>query len=76
MIHKKQITNEDYDKIENSITLEKRKTIIKSIMDKMNSRIEYNQQETTYKKIIEDQTRKIKETIINETPYTGFYLYW
>ena len=45
-------------------------------MDKMNSRLEYNGIETTYKKIIEEQTKKIKESLLYETPYSGFFLYW
>lgn len=60
MIHKKQITKEDYDETENTITLEKRKIIIKNILDKINSEIEYNKKETTYKKIIEEQIKQLK----------------
>lgn len=76
MIHKKQVNNDDYDELENSLSLEKRKMIIKNILDKLNSRLEYNEKETTYKKIIEEQTRKLKETLLNETLYSGFFLYW
>ena len=74
MINNKQITLEDYQ--DQLITLEKRKIIIEKILSKLKNKINYKNQEKTYDEIMNEQVIKLKESIINDTNYKGFYLNW
>jgi len=74
LIHNKQIKIEDYQNQE--ITLEKRKIIISKIIEKLETEITYNNEKITYHQIIEKQINKLKNTIIHDEKYTGFYNKW
>ena len=74
MINNKQIKVEDYE--DQIITLEKRKVIIEKILKKMKNKINYKNHEKTYDEILEEQVTKLKESILNDTIYEGFYLNW
>ncbi len=76
LINKKQITNEDLDKRNNSLKLEKRKLIASKILDKIHTQITYNNEITTYKQIINKQTQNLKNSILNDTEFPEFYLRW
>lgn len=74
MINNKQIKIEDYQ--DQLITLEKRKIIIEKILKKLKNRINYKNHEKTYDEILNEQVIKLKESILNDTNYEGFYINW
>ncbi len=76
LINTKQVTTNDYDQTCNMLTLDARKLIISNIMNKINSKIIYKKEKTTYANIIEKQVNSIKNYLIKGTPYAGFYLRW
>lgn len=76
LINNKQITQEDIDKRNNTIKQKPRKTIATKILDKINTQLTYNEEKTTYKKIIQQQTKNLKNHILNNTPYQPFQLNW
>lgn len=76
IINNKQITTQDYNTEENSLTLEKRKLIINKIMKKLNTQLTYNKQDTTYKEIIENQTKNLTQYLQEDKEYKAFYLRW
>ena len=76
LINTGQITNDDLDKRNDSITLEKRKLIISKILDKINSKINFEGENLTYGEIINKQSQKIVNYLLNGEEYTGFYLRW
>lgn len=76
LINRRQVTNDDLDKRNNSIKLEKRKLIISKIQDKMHSTIKYNAEELTYSEIINQQSSNLVKTILNDEKFEGFNLHW
>lgn len=76
LINTGQITNDDLDKRNDSINLEKRKLIISKILDKVNSKINFEGENLTYGEIIDKQSQKIVNYLVNGEEYTGFYLRW
>lgn len=76
IINNKQITTQDYNTEENSLTLEKRKLIINKIMKKLNTQLTYKKQDTTYKEIIENQTKNLTQYLQENKEYKAFYLRW
>lgn len=76
LINKKQVTNDDMDKRNNSIKIEKRKLIVSKIQDKIHSTITYNDCEVTYADLIDQQSQNLVKTILNDEKYEGFKLRW
>ncbi len=76
LINRRQVTNDDLDKRNNSIKLEKRKLIISKIQDKMHSTIKYNGEELTYSEIINQQSSNLVKTLLNDEKFGGFNLHW
>ena len=76
LINTGQITNDDLDKRNDSISLEKRKLIIAKILDKVNSKINFEGENLTYGEIIDKQAQKIVNSLVNDKEYSGFYLRW
>ena len=76
LINTGQITNDDLDKRNDSISLEKRKLIIAKILDKVNSKINFEGENLTYGEIIDKQAQKIVNSLVNDKEYNGFYLRW
>ena len=76
LLNTNQVSVDDLDKRNNSIKLEKRKLITSSILDKINSNINYDGSNLTYNEIIDLQTKQIVNYLINEDKYAGFYLRW
>lgn len=76
LINTGQITNDDLDKRNDSISLEKRKLIIAKILDKVNSKINFEGENLTYGEIIDKQAQKIVNSLVNDEEYGGFYLRW
>lgn len=74
MINNRQIKIEDYQN--QLINLDKRKIIIEKILKKLKNRINYRNHEKTYDEILNEQVIKLKESILNDTNYEGFYINW
>lgn len=74
LINNNQIKLEDYQ--DQLITLEKRKIIIEKILQKLKNKINYKNHEKSYDEIMNEQVIKLKESIINDTNYEGFYINW
>jgi len=56
--------------------LEKRKLIIAKILDKVNSKINFEGENLTYGEIIDKRAQKIVDYLVNGKEYNGFYLHW
>ena len=76
LINRKQVTNNDLDKRNKSIKLEKRKLIISKIQEKLHSTIKYNDEEVTYSEIINKQSANLVKTLLNDEKFKGFNLHW
>ena len=76
LINTGQVTNDDLDKRNDSISLEKRKLIISKILDKVNSKINFEAENLTYGEIIDKQAQKIANSLVDAKEYNGFYLRW
>lgn len=76
LLNTNQISIEDIDKRNNSIKLEKRKLIISSILNKLNSNIKYKDSNVSYSQIIDLQSKKLVNCLISNEKYEGFYLRW
>lgn len=76
LINTGQITNDDLDERNDSISLEKRKLIISKILDKVNSKINFEGENLSYGEIIDKQAKKIVNHLIDDEEYNGFYLNW
>ncbi|ADC47497.1 CRISPR-associated protein Cas1-3 [Methanobrevibacter ruminantium M1] len=76
LVNTKQISNDDLDKRNNSISLDVRKLIIGRVLDKVNSNINYEGENLSYAQIIDKQAKKIVNYLINGEKYTGFSLRW
>lgn len=76
LVNTKQISNDDLDKRNNSISLDVRKLIIGRVLDKVNSNINYEGENLSYAQIIDKQAKKIVNYLINGKKYTGFSLRW
>lgn len=76
LISRRQVTDDDLDKRNNSIKLEKRKLIISKIQDKIHSTIKYGDEELTYQEIINKQTSDLVKTLLNDEKFEGFHLHW
>lgn len=76
LVNRKQIKTDDLDKRNNLLKLDARKLIISKILDKMYSTITYNGNELSYAEIIDLQSKKLVNTLINGDKFNGFYLTW
>lgn len=76
LINKKQITEEDLDKRSNQLKNEAKYKLTKSIMDKLHTSINYQNESITYIEIIEKQVKKLKKSIEDNEKYEGFNIYW
>ena len=74
LINTGQLTNDNLDKRNDSITLEKRKLIISRVLDKVNSKISFEGENLSYGEIIDRQSKKIVNYLINGEEYKGFSL--
>ena len=54
----------------------KKKLIISKILDKVNSKINFEGENLTYGEIIDKQSQKIVNYLVDGEEYTGFYLRW
>ena len=45
-------------------------------MAKIHSDLPFENEKVTYAKIIENQTKKLVKSLLNNTEYSGFYLNW
>lgn len=50
--------------------------IIAKILDKVNSKINFEGENLTYGEIIDKQAQKIVNSLVNDKEYSGFYLRW
>lgn len=76
LINRKQITNDDLDKRNNTIKLEARKLIVSKILGKIFSTITYNDETVSYADLIRKQSENLVDTLLNGTEFNGFYLRW
>ena len=76
LINRKQITNDDLDKRNNTIKLEARKLIVSKILGKIFSTITYNDETVSYADLIRKQSKNLVDTLLNGTEFNGFYLRW
>lgn len=76
LINTNQINETNIDKRNNSLKLESRKLLAGEIMAKIHSDLTFENEKVTYAKIIENQTKKLVKSLLNNTEYNGFYLNW
>lgn len=76
LINTNQINETNIDKRNNSLKLESRKLLAGEIMAKIYSDLTFENEKVTYAKIIENQTKKLVKSLLNNTEYNGFYLNW
>ena len=76
LINTNQINETNIDKRNNSLKLESRKLLAGEIMAKIHSDLTFENEKVTYAKIIENQTKKLVKSLLNNTEYSGFYLNW
>lgn len=76
LINRKQITNDDLDKRNNTIKLEARKLIVSKILGKIFSTITYNDETVSYADLIRKQSKNLVDTLLDGTEFNGFYLRW
>lgn len=63
LLNTNQVSINDIDKRNNSIKLEKRKLIISSVLNKLNSNINYKDSNVSYSEIIDLQSKKLVNTL-------------
>ena len=76
LINRKQITDKDIDKRNNTIKLEARKLIVEKIHSKIFSTITYNEEIVSYSDLIEKQSKNLVNTLLYGEKFNGFYLRW
>ncbi len=76
LINHKQVSLKDLDKRNNSLKLDVRKLLSSKILDKIYSTIKYNDQQIMYYQIIRMQADNLKDAILYDKKYDGFYLRW
>lgn len=76
LINKKQVTNNDLDKRNNTIKLEARKLIANKILKKLFSTITYNDETVTYSDLIRKQSENLVSALLYGEKFIGFYLRW
>lgn len=76
LINRRQITDEDIDKRNNTIKLEARKLIVEKILSKIFSTITYNEEIVSYSDLIEKQSKNLVNTLLYGEKFNGFYLRW
>lgn len=76
LINTNQINETNIDKRNNSLKLESRKLLAGEIMVKIHSDLTFENEKVTYANIIENQTKKLVKSLLNNNDYTGFYLNW
>lgn len=78
LINRKQINIENFSYENNKIMIDKKAKflLIRSIMDKLDNDITFNDEKTTYAKLIENQARNISAFLNGTKTYTPFYLRW
>ena len=76
LINTNQINETNIDKRNNSLKLESRKLLAGEIMAKIHSDLTFENEKVTYANIIENQTKKLVKSLLNNNDYTGFYLNW
>lgn len=76
LINTNQINETNIDKRNNSLKLESRKLLAGEIMAKIHNDLTFENEKVIYAKIIENQTKKLVKSLLNNTEYSGFYLNW
>ena len=76
LINHKQVSLKDLDKRNNSLKLDVRKLLSSKILDKIYSTMKYNDQQIMYYQIIRMQVDNLKDAILYDKKYDGFYLRW
>ncbi len=76
LINRKQITSEDIDKRTNMLKKESKYILTKSIMNKINTQINYNDEKLTYYQIMQKQVNNFKKAIEKDEKYKGFKIKW
>ena len=76
LINKKQVTQDNLDKRNNTIKLEARKLIAGKILGKIFSTITYNGETLSYSDLIEKQSRDLVKALLKGDKFKAFYLRW
>ena len=76
LINRKQITSEDIDKRTNMLKKESKYILTKSIMNKINTQINYNDEKLTYYQIMQKQVNNFKKAIEKNEEYKSFKIKW
>lgn len=76
LVNKKQITNDDLDRRNNTIKLEARKLIVEKILSKIHSTVTYNDKTVSYSDLIQKQSEDLVQVLLNGEKFNGFYLRW
>lgn len=76
LINRKQVTDDDLDKRNNTIKLEARKLIVEKILAKVYSTITYNDESVSYSELIGRQSENLVNVLLDGGKFEGFYLRW
>lgn len=76
LINRKQITNNDLDKRNNTLKLEARKLIVAKILGKIYSTITYKGETVSYSDLIRKQCENLVKVLLYDEKFNGFYLRW
>ena len=78
IVNRNQITPNDFEKDGHILKIndKARRLVIAKILDKLNSKIKFNDRNMSYSDIILHQGRAMADYLINQTKYEGFYLRW
>lgn len=76
LINKKQITEKDIDQRNNLLKKEAKYTLTKKIMNKLETKLNYQKEDTTYIQIIENQVKKLKKAVLEDEEYQSFNIHW
>lgn len=78
LVNKNQVDLDDFDDEGNMMLMndKSRRLLIAKIMDKLNSKVEFNGNKMSYSDIIMYQGRLMAKFLTHEAQYGGFYRYW
>lgn len=78
IVNKNQVNPDDFEDNGNIILMndKSRRLVIAKIMDKLNSKVEFNGNKMSYSDIIMYQGRLISKFLTHEAQYTGFFRRW
>ena len=78
IVNRNQVTLDDFEDNGNILMMndKTRRLVIAKILDKLNSKVEFNGNKISYSEIIIHQGKLMAKFLVHECPYTGFYRYW